>query len=227
MMAMPRSASWFWMRIHRILVARNGARGEDDAVAPVEFHHRMLALGDARERGHRLALAAGHECGDLIARYGAETVLIEIGEMLGPKPGVTGGFHDAVHGAADQHQLAACARAASAMAVSRFTFDAKVVIAIRPFARAMTAFRFSPTACLGGACAVDQRIGAVADEHVHAFVAEPRELGLVGRIAKARRVVELPVAGMKHVAAGVRRRRALPSGIECETVRGRRRTARY
>ena len=93
------------------------------------------------------------------------------------------------------------ARAASAMAMSRFTFEAKVVIAIRPLARPMTAFKFSRDGFLGGAFAFDQRIGAVADEHAHAFLAQPRELGLVGWIAKAGRVVELPVAGMEHIAS--------------------------
>ena len=92
---------------HPILVAGNGAGRENDAVAAVELDERMLALRDARKRRQGFALAAGDERRDLIARYAAEIVLIEIGEVLGPKAGIAGSLHDAVHGAADQHQLAA------------------------------------------------------------------------------------------------------------------------
>ena len=44
--------------IHVLLVAGDGARREDHAVAPGEGDLRMLVLGDARERGTRLTLAA-------------------------------------------------------------------------------------------------------------------------------------------------------------------------
>ena len=91
---------------HPVLVARDGARGRRRCCPPVEFYEGMFALGDAGERRLALALAAGHECGDFIARYSAEAFLIEIGEMLGPKAGIAGGLHDAVHCAADKHQLA-------------------------------------------------------------------------------------------------------------------------
>ena len=186
---------------HPILVARNGARGEDDAVAPVELHHRMLALGDARKRRHRFTLAAGDERRDLIARESAEAFLVEIGEMLGPKAGVAGGFHDAVHGAADQHQLAAgCAGSLG---------DGGEPVHVRgeggdrdpAFRASDDGLQVLADGFFGGAFAFDQRIGAVADEHAHTFLAQPRELGLVGRVAKAWRVVELPVAGMEHIAA--------------------------
>ena len=52
----------------RLLVARDGARGEDHQVALRERHLGVLVLGDARERGARLALAAGAQRHDLVVR---------------------------------------------------------------------------------------------------------------------------------------------------------------
>ena len=52
----------------RLLVAGNGARGEDHDVALVERDLRMLLLGDARERRALLALAAGAQEDDVAPR---------------------------------------------------------------------------------------------------------------------------------------------------------------
>ena len=93
-----------------------------------------------------------------------ESVLIDIGEVLGPEAGVTGRFHDSVHGAADQDQLAVCSPGRFCDGDETATFEAKVVIAIRPFARPMIAFKILGDGFLGGAYAFEQRIGAVADK---------------------------------------------------------------
>ena len=62
----------------RLLVAGDGARGEDDEVALVERDLGMLLLGDAGERGARLALAAGAQQHDVAALEIAELVLVEV-----------------------------------------------------------------------------------------------------------------------------------------------------
>ena len=43
----------------RLLVAGNGARRKNHAVALVQGHLRMIVIGDARQRRARLALTAG------------------------------------------------------------------------------------------------------------------------------------------------------------------------
>ena len=95
----------------------------------------MLVLGDARERGARLALAAGAQRHDLVGRQ----VAVELGaaEILDAVEiaGLARDLLDAVHRAADHHDLAAGdARAASATARMRATLEAKVVTATRPLA---------------------------------------------------------------------------------------------
>src|SRR6185312_7299524 len=45
----------------RLLVARNGARREDHAVALVKRYFGMIVVGDTRQRGARFALAPGAE----------------------------------------------------------------------------------------------------------------------------------------------------------------------
>ena len=55
--------------VHRALVAGDGARGEDDAVARRRAPRSRWSLGgDAGKRRPRLALAAGHQRHDLVAR---------------------------------------------------------------------------------------------------------------------------------------------------------------
>src|SRR5437762_2037637 len=44
---------------HRLLIAGDGARGKDHAIALVERHLRMIVIGDAGQRRARFALAAG------------------------------------------------------------------------------------------------------------------------------------------------------------------------
>ena len=62
-----------------LLVAGDGARGEDHAIALRERHLGVVVLGDAGQRGARLALAARQHRDDLVARhvavaFGAEEI---------------------------------------------------------------------------------------------------------------------------------------------------------
>ena len=57
----------------RALVARDGARGEDDEIALVELHVGMLVLGDAGHRRARLALAARAQQDDLVRAPGTRS----------------------------------------------------------------------------------------------------------------------------------------------------------
>ena len=63
---------------------------------------------------------------------------------------------------------------------------------------------------LGGRAALAHDVGRIADQRVHAFLAEGGELGVVGWIADQRRGVELPVAGVEHHAV---------RGAECDAGR--------
>src|SRR5215211_8810400 len=53
-------------RAHRLLVAGNGARGKDDAVALVQRHLRVIVIGNARQRRARFALTARAKRQDLV-----------------------------------------------------------------------------------------------------------------------------------------------------------------
>ena len=72
-----------------------------------ERDQRMLVLGDARQRRARLALAAGAERHDLVGRQVA--VGIERAEFADVVEiaGLARDLRDALHGAPDQHDLAA------------------------------------------------------------------------------------------------------------------------
>jgi hypothetical protein len=52
----------------RLLVAGNGARGKNHAVALVQGDLRMVVIGDARQRRARLALAARAQRQHLVRR---------------------------------------------------------------------------------------------------------------------------------------------------------------
>ena len=90
----------------RLLVAGDGARGKNHAVALVERHLRMVVIGDARQRRARLALAAGAQRQHLVGRkmavkVGAAKILHAV-EMAG----LARHLHHALHGAADHHDFA-------------------------------------------------------------------------------------------------------------------------
>ena len=103
----PRTISPLITRADRLFVAGNGARGEDHAVAAVEGDLRMIVARDARQRGARLALAAGAQRQHLVGRQIA--VGFEAAEFLHAFEitGFARDLHDALHGAANDHDFAA------------------------------------------------------------------------------------------------------------------------
>ena len=92
------------------------------------------------------------------------------------------------------------ARAASATARMRATLEAKVVTATRPRRLHDQLGQRLGDVGLGRRAAVAHRIGGIADQREAALVAERAQLRLVGRRAEHRRRIELPVAGVQHVA---------------------------
>ena len=93
-------------------------------------------------------------------------------------------------------------RAASATALMRATLEAKVVTATRRGAFTISSVKRPGDVGLRRRAALADRIGGIADQHVAALGAERPQLGLVGRRTQHRRRIELPVAGVQHVAVG-------------------------
>ena len=93
-------------RAHGFLVARDRARGKNNAVALVQRYLRMIVIGDARQRRARFALASRAQCQHLVAREMA----IEIGAAkilhLIEIAGLARDLHHPLHGASDHHDLA-------------------------------------------------------------------------------------------------------------------------
>ena len=63
--------------VDRLLVSRNRARGEDHEIAGRKHKLSVVVLGSTRQCSPRLALAAGHDRHDLVARQFVERVRIE------------------------------------------------------------------------------------------------------------------------------------------------------
>ena len=59
--------------VHLALVAGDGARGEDDAIAGGETDHGVLAFGDAAHRGTGLALAARRKHDNAVTRRASDS----------------------------------------------------------------------------------------------------------------------------------------------------------
>ena len=74
---------------------------------------------------------------------------------------------------------------------------------------------------LGARGARRQHVGAVADQRQHPALAELLEARSSVRLADQRRRIELPVAGVQHLARGVSITSAPASGIEWVTWRKR------
>ena len=137
-----------------------------------ERHLGVLVLGDARERGARLALAAGAQRHDLVGRQVAVDLdAAEIADAV-EIAGLARDLRDAIHRAADHHHLAArrgggFGDRAHARHVGGEGRD-------RDAARRagdQLAQRFRHVG-FGGRAALAHRIGGVADQREAAFVAE-------------------------------------------------------
>ena len=190
-------------RPHRLLVAGDGARGKDHAVALVERHLRMIVIGDARERRARLALAAGTQRQHLVRRKMA----VEIGPAKILHAVEIAGFprhlHDALHGASDHHHLASRQprrirnRAQPRDIGSKGRHRDPALGRLHQFGDGLGDFGFRRRA------AVPHGVGGIANQSQHAGVTEFAQAALIGRRTGHRRRIELPVAGMQR---GPRRR---------------------
>ena len=160
----------------------------------------MIAVGDARERRARLALAAGAERHDLVGRQVA--VDIDVAEILDAVEiaGLARHLRDAVHRAPDQHHLAVAGRRRQ-----RHRPDARHVGGEGGDADAAGRARDQigkRVADIGfrGRAALAHRIGGIAEQREAAVIAERAQLGLVGRRTDHRCRIDLPVAGVQHGA---------------------------
>ncbi len=169
----------------------------------------MLLLGDAVERGALLALAAGAQKHDLVARQVAELVLVVMLEALRQVAGLARDLDHAVERTARDDQV-------TPGGARRLThhLDARDVGGERGDRDAVLGVfddlgdRFRHVA-LGRRVALAKRIGGIDDERIDAFVAELGKAALVERLADDGRGVELPVAGVKDEAErGADRQRA-------------------
>ena len=196
------------MRADRLLVAGNGARGEDHAVALVQRHLRMVVAGDPRQRRARLALAARAQRQHLVRRKMA--VEIRAAEILHAIEiaGLARDLHHALHGAADHDDLAV-----GGFGGIRDGPDARDVGRKGRHGDPALGGLHELGDRLGdlgfrGRAAVAHRIGGIADQRQHAGIAELAQPPLVGRQADDRGRVDLPVAGVQHGAdLGVDRQR--------------------
>ena len=166
----------------RLLVARNGARGEDDDVAGRERRGRVLVFGDARERRARLALAARRQSQNLVARNAVEMILAEERRQAVEIAAFARHRDDALHRAADHHDLLAVGdprlrRRAKARHIGGESRDDDA-------ARRLADQRGKIGRDIGlrRALPFAQHIGRIADQRQHAFIAQ-RAAGALRRSA--------------------------------------------
>ena len=187
MTSTPWSTSPLMTRADRLLVAGDGARGEDHAVAlATASTSGCSSCGDARQRRARLALAAGAERHHLVGRQMA--VDVHAAEILHAVE-IAGLARDLRRRAPWRGRppppRGPQARAASATARMRATLEAKVVTATRRGALAISSASVLRDVGFRRRAALAHRIGGIADQREAALVAERAQLGLVGRRADA------------------------------------------
>ena len=186
---------------HRLLVAGNGARGEDHAVAA-----RRRSPPDARPRRcGRAPRAARPGC-----RCRAPPPCRAADSRRCRASGIRGCRRDSRSRArpATMRSMArpttttsrSQAAAASATARMRATLEAKVVTADAPRAPPDQLGQRLGDLGFRRRAALADGIGGIADQREAALVAERAQLRLVGRRADHRRRVDLPVAGVQHGA---------------------------
>ena len=163
----------------------------------------MLALRDARERRARLALASRAQGNDLAPReFGEDGLIVEM--KIGVEiAGRLRRLDHAEHGPADDDKLAA--GGASGLGDGAETGDVRSEGGdCDPIRRLADQPRqYQSHVGLGGRHPVADGIGGIADERRDAIVSERFQPCHVGRSARERVVVELPVAG---VESGAKRR---------------------
>ena len=197
------------------LVPRDRLRRDDHRVTPLDRDVRVVAVGDARQRGHRLALATGAEDEDAVGRQvhrllrRDDGVVREVDVAEVPRD-----VHVLPHGASDDRDPAPVGdRHLGGL------LDAVDVRGERGDEDASRAQRDQLPERLA-----DEPLGAghpgplgvrgVAEEQVDAAVPELGERADVGLEPVDRRVVELPVPVCRTRPAGVSMTTAIESGIE-------------
>ena len=182
--------------VHLALVAGNGARGKDDAIARGETDDGMLAIGDAAHCCARFALAPGRKHDDAIAR---EHRIALKGEEIREPVEITILARDvdrACHRAAGDDDFAArrhCGQCHRANARdirgeggdhhARRRLCDQLAQRLRHLA-----FR--------RALAFANDVGRVADEGEDALLTELAETRFIGRQTDSGRIVVLPIAAM-------------------------------
>ena len=189
--------------VHAELVPGDGLRRDDHGVARFDRHRRVVVVGDARHRRHRLALASGAEDQLLVPR--------KLGELVWPENRVVRDVHVAevardvgvlAHRAADECDLspaldAGVDRLLHAVHVRRERGDENAPGA----AREDLAERLADDPLrLGDAGPL--RVRRVAEHEGDASIPDLGELADVGALPVHRRVIELVVAGVHDSAAG-------------------------
>ena len=184
----------------RLLVAGNGARGEDHAVTLVQRDLRMVVIDDARQRSAGLTLASRAQRQHLV-RW-KMTVKISPAETLHAveMTGFAGDLHHALHGAADDDHFTA-----GGLGGVRDRFQARDVGGeSRDGDAALGGLHQlhdgGGDLGLRGRAPFPHRIGGIADQRQHAGIAQLAQTPLVGRHADDRRRVDLPVTGVQHGA---------------------------
>ena len=91
--------------VNRFLVAGDGARGKDDAIAPRQRDFRVLVLSNARQRRPRLALATGTKRDDFV--WGQIAVTFRSAKILNAVEiaRLPRNLHHTFHGAADDNHF--------------------------------------------------------------------------------------------------------------------------
>ena len=156
----------------------------------------MIAVGDAGQRGARLALAAGAQIEHLARRQVGGFGLVQHRGKILEIAGVARRRHHLVHRAAHQRDLAAMRPGGVGDGVEprhiggkgRHRHPAFQGADQRGQAFAHFGFRTG--------MARHQRIGGIADQRQHAFIAQLLDRRRVGRLAQHRIGIDLPVAGM-------------------------------
>ena len=187
-------------RADAALVARDGARREDDAIAGTERDLRMVVARDARQGSPLFSLTAGAEQHDLVARKMAEGVLVLERRQPVEISAVCRHLDHAPHRATGRDDLAVArpcglGDGADAGDVGGKDRDRHAVgRASDEFGEVSADLAFRRTFALA------QRIGGIADHGVDAGRADLAQRRLVRRRADDGFGIEPPVSGMEHAA---------------------------
>ena len=92
----------------RLLVARHGARAEDDGIVVLDFDEWVIAPRDAAEHAGRFALTAGRQQDDFFGRQAVDLAQLDqapLGDVHEPQ--LAGDLQVLLHAAADDRRFAA------------------------------------------------------------------------------------------------------------------------